>query len=195
MSLIESINKISQVSKEVEEEILNKFKEISFPKKTIVEKQELVCDHLYYVEKGLARLFYIKDDKDITGWFASEGKFITCNDSLFQRKVSHLNLEFLEDSIAYSVHINDLNELLKFPDMERFGLLMVYNSLNELSERLYSTLFQPAEKRYQLMMVHHPTIAQRAPLGYIASYLGITQETLSRIRAQQTTKAKGSFGI
>lgn len=195
MSLIQCINDIVHMPKEIEEEIMHAFQKEEFPKRTVLEKQGSICNKLYFIEKGLARLFYEKEGKDITGWFSTENHFITCNDSFFQKTPSHLSLELLEDSTLYSISYNQLNDLFKYKEMERFGRLLTYNLLSELSERVYSTLFQPAEKRYQLLVVRYPEVALRAPLGDIASYLGISQETLSRIRGMQSSKGKSKLVI
>ncbi len=194
-NLLKYINNLVTLPSNVEGVIANAFQEEKYSKRTLLEKQETVCNKLYFVEKGLARLFYLKEGKDITGWFASEGNFITCNDSFFQKKTSYLNLELLEDSILYSIDYNTLNDLFQYKEMERFGRLLTYYLLSELSERVYSTVFQPAEKRYQLLVVRYPEVALRAPLGDIASYLGISQETLSRIRSQQSFKSKSKQSV
>ncbi|WP_447642506.1 MULTISPECIES: Crp/Fnr family transcriptional regulator [Chitinophagaceae] len=193
--LLKYINNLVALPSNIEAIIADAFKEEKHSKRTLLEKQNTVCSKLYFVEKGLARLFYQKEGKDITGWFASEGNFITCNDSFFQKKTSYLNLELLEDSILYSIDYNALDNLFQYKEMETFGRLLTYYLLSELSERIYSTMFQPAEKRYQLLMVRYPEVALRAPLGDIASYLGISQETLSRIRSQQSHKSKAKQGV
>ena len=193
--LMRHIDSISPLPEALKEEISEVFIEEKFPKGTILQKQNTICDKLYYIEKGLARLFYMKEGKEITGWFSCEGNFISCNDSFFQRVPSHLNLELLEDSTLYSIDYKGLNSLFKYQEMERFGRLLTYKLLSELSERIYSTLFQPAEKRYQLLVVRYPEVALRAPLGDIASYLGISQETLSRIRSQQSFRSKSKQGV
>ena len=193
--LIQHIKSLVDLPSDVEAVIADAFREERHAKRTILERQDTVCGKLYFVEKGLARLYYLKEGKDITGWFASERNFITCNDSFFQKKTSYLNLELLEDSVLYSIDYNSLNDLFEYREMERFGRLITYNLLSELSERIYSTVFQPAEKRYQLLVLRYPEVALRAPLGDIASYLGISQETLSRIRSQQSTKSKHKQGV
>lgn len=193
--LIRYIDNISHLPESIVGEVADAFKEERHPKRTILQKQDTICDKLYFVEKGLARLFYLKEGKEITGWFSSEGSVISCNDSFFQKIPSHLNLELLEDSLLYSIDSNALNNLFRYQEMERFARLLTYNLLSELSERIYSTLFQPAEKRYQLLVVRYPEVALRAPLGDIASYLGISQETLSRIRSQQSIRSKDKKGV
>lgn len=189
--LKKSILEITDMPENILAAISYRFKEEKFKKNEVAEVEGTICKKLYFIEKGVARLFYQRDGKDITGWFSTDGDFITSNDSFFQRKPSHLNLEFLEDALVQTIHIDELEDLFKkYPEMERFGRLLTYQLLTTLSERMYSMLFQPAEKRYQLLMVHYPEVLMRAPLGDIASFLGISQETLSRIRAQKTSPKK-----
>lgn len=171
------------------EDILSKFKEEHFKKKVIVEHNGTVYKKLYFIASGMARLYYNRNGKDITGWFSKEGDFVTANDSFFQKKPSLLNLEFLEDSIAFTITINELEALFdKYHEFERFGRKLMHHILVYLSEKNYVMLFQSAENRYQLLLNHLPEVAQRAPLGDIASYIGISQETLSRIRAHWTNR-------
>lgn len=197
MNIKEKILSVISMKDEVAEELAQSFHREVYTKKTLIEKNNTFCRKLYFVEKGMARLFYEKDGKDISGWFAVEGNFITCNDSFLNRKPTLLNLEILEPSVLYSINEKELLRLFKYPEMEKFARIVTYNILTELSERIYSTLFQPAEKRYQLLLVRMPEVALRAPLGNIASYLGISQETLSRIRSQQLSnlRSKEKFSV
>ncbi len=177
---------------DIMEEVLNKFKEEHFKKRTIVERQGKRCHKLYFITQGMARLYYNRNGKEITGWFSKEGDFITANDSFFQKKTSWLNLEFIENSKVFSITVTDLEELFdRYHEVERFGRKLTYDLLEILSEKMYTLLFQPAEKRYQLLQVHYPEVVARAPLGDIASYLGISQETLSRIRANKNECNQG----
>lgn len=195
-SLINHIQSLSQpLSEENTQKISDAFIVEPHTKHSILQKQSLICDKLYFIEKGLARLYYSKEGRDVTGWFASEGSFITCNDSFMQRKPSYLNLEVLEDSILYSINYENLMKLFKIYEMESFGRSLFYNALSELSERMYTVLFQDAEKRYQLFLTRYPEVAMRAPLGHIASFLGISQETLSRVRGNQLNRSKKNIGV
>jgi CRP-like cAMP-binding protein len=184
-----SLLAFSPIEEEALEDIVSKFKEEHFKKKVVVERSGNTYKKLYFIEKGLARLYYSREGKDITGWFSKEGDFITANDSFFQKKPSLLNLEFIEDSIVYSITVEEIERLFdKYHQFERFGRILTYQLLGDLSEKMYSILFQSAEKRYQLLMTHDPEIVVRAPLGDIATFLGISQETLSRIRGQMAGK-------
>lgn len=194
-TLQEAILEYTAIDESILPDILSRFREERFKKKEIVERSGSTYRKLYYIAEGMAKLYYQRDGKDITGWFSKEGDFITANDSFFQKKPSLLNLEFLEDSLAYTITVQELEDLfMQYHQFERFGRKLTYELLVVLSEKMYSMLFQPAEKRYQLLTVHAPEVAARAPLGDIASYLGISQETLSRIRAQKVTKKKDKAG-
>ena len=188
-TLQEAILEYTAIDESILPDILSRFREERFKKKEIVERSGATYRKLNYIAEGMAKLYYQRDGKDITGWFSKEGDFITANDSFFQKKPSLLNLEFLEDSLVYTITVHELEDLfMQYHQFERFGRKLTYELLVVLSEKMYSMLFQPAEKRYQLLTVHAPEVVARAPLGDIASYLGISQETLSRIRAQKAHK-------
>lgn len=184
-----SLLALCAIDEQALEDILSRFTEEQFKKKVVVERSGNIYKKLYFIEKGLARLYYSRDGKEITGWFSKEGDFITANDSFFQKKPSLLNLEFLEDSIVYTITVEEIEKLFdQYHQFERFGRILTYELLGDLSAKMYSMLFQSAEKRYQLLMTHDPEIVARAPLGDIATFLGISQETLSRIRGQMASK-------
>jgi CRP-like cAMP-binding protein len=91
----------------------------------------------------------------------------------------------LEDCELIQIPYSHLQQLYNdFPETERIGRILTENYYVKLEGRLMSLQFTSAKERYELLMTNNPSIIQRAPLGYIASYLGITQETLSRIRAK-----------
>lgn len=185
-TLREALLKYTNIPEEIMEDVLSKFKEEHFKKRTLAERQGSCCRKLYFISKGIARLYYNRNGKEITGWFSKEGDFITANDSFFQKKPSWLNLEFIEESEVFSITVTELEALFdKYHEMEKFGRKLTYELLEILSEKMYSLLFQPADKRYKLLLTHSPEVVSRAPLGDIASYLGISQETLSRIRANK----------
>ncbi len=143
-----------------------------------------VCHEFHFVAKGLARVFYYKDGKDVTAWFTSEGAIVSAIDSLFTGLPSIYNIELLEDSEVYSLQYNQLEPVFEnFPAVERLGRLMVTHNYLLLDERMKLFAFCTAEERYARLIEQIPNILQRVKLGHIASYLGISQEHLSRIRA------------
>lgn len=168
---------------------LNDFQKImtrqSLAKKEILHKAGATCHHLFLVEKGVARSFYYKEDKDITAHFALENEVITAIDSFIQRTSSRYTIELLEDSDILSISHADLHQLLQEkPQYEKYTRIFLEQIYIELAERIEDLLFHNAKQRYDKLIKKSPKILQRIDLQYIASYLGITQETLSRIRRQ-----------
>ena len=107
-------------------------------------------------------------------------------DSFFQQNPSLYYLETLEDSVLYSITKNEMDILFaKYHKMEQLGRLDSIEMLTKVTNKLNAIQFQTAKQRYEYMLEEFPDISHRVPLGYIASYLGMTQETLSRIRAEK----------
>ncbi|MFD1615621.1 Crp/Fnr family transcriptional regulator [Gelatiniphilus marinus] len=166
------------------QDILAHFKKESVSKNQILVRQGQICNALYFVEHGMGRSYYLNEGgKEITQWFFGVGKFMTSVDSFFQQSPSLYYLEVLEDSVLYRISKSDLDALFyKYPKMEKMGRLASTEMLTRVVNKLNAIQFQTARERYDYMLSEFPDIAYRVPLGHIASYLGMTQETLSRIR-------------
>ena len=155
-----------------------------FPKNTLLHQEGTRCDHVFLLEKGVARTFYYKDGKDITAHIATEGESITAIDSLIQRKRSKYNVEVVEDSTVMLLAYPKMQELLvQKPQHEKFVRFLMEQIYMDLAERIENLLFYTAKERYEMLIAAKPDLLQRINLSHIASYLGISQETLSRIRA------------
>jgi len=144
-----------------------------------------ICRHLYFIEKGLTRTYYIKDGKDVTDWISAEGTFAVSIISFLTHQPDRRGIELLEDSTLYAFSYTDLENLYRqFHDIERLGRLLVCQGTIQMQQRFDDLHFATAQQRYAQLITSNPSLLNRVPLGMIASYLGITQETLSRIRAQ-----------
>ena len=160
-------------------------KTFEFAKNQIVLRQGQVCNYLYFVDQGLLRLFYYRAGKDITDYFATEQSIIGGIDSFFSRLPSKKMIETLEPCRLTAISFNTLEKLYtEYHDLERVGRLLSTAAFLSMQERLYAIQFQKAKERYDELVRNSPSLLQRAPLRHIASYLGITQVTLSRIRGQ-----------
>jgi CRP-like cAMP-binding protein len=147
-----------------------------------------VCDHLYFVEKGLTRTFYDKEERDITDWLSMEGEFACSILSFISRQPDRRGIELIEDSVLWRLAHSDLEELYTLHhDIERLGRLLVQMGLVQVQQRFDDLHFATAAHRYNHLMKTRPGLILRVPLGRIASYLGVTQETLSRIRGRINT--------
>ncbi len=168
-------------------DILSHFTKEHAHKNQLLLKQGDICRKLYFVEVGMGRSYYLKEDgKEITQWFFGEGAFMASADSFFNQSPSYYDVEVLEDSILYSISHEKMNLLLeKYHKMEKFARLLSIEMLTKIVLKLNAIQFQTARERYNYMISEFPDIAHRVALGHIASYLGMTQETLSRVRKQE----------
>jgi CRP-like cAMP-binding protein len=142
-----------------------------------------VCHSLYFLEKGSLRGFYNLDGKEVTYWFAFENNFVTSFFSFITRKPGMENIQLMEDCTLWAITHTRLQELYnKHADMQRLSRIVLERYYVMLEERFVNNHFKEARDRYEHLFTTSPHILQRVPLGYVASYLGITQETLSRIR-------------
>jgi len=145
----------------------------------------LTCRTIYFINRGLARIYYFKDDIDITESFAFENQIIARVESLFSGKPSRKGIQMLEPSEVVAIYATSLFSLYDaFPDIERLFRKIFEAGYVDTVNRIESLQFHSAEERYRDLLETSPDILKRVPLKLIASYLGITPVSLSRIRAQ-----------
>lgn len=172
------------LSPESKEALAGVLQRMELPKGHLLVKPGAVCNYVYLIETGLTRTFYHKDDKDVTDWLSAEGDFACSIISYLTRQPDRRGIELLEDSVLWGLHHDELERLYEqYHDIERLGRLLVSFGLIQVQQRFDDLHFATAAQRYETLMSTHPSLILRVPLGMIASYLGITQETLSRIRA------------
>lgn len=184
-ALFAHINQHSPLSKQTLKDLGAALQKVELRKGEFLIRDGKVCEHVYFLEKGCVRGFYNLDAKEITYWFAFENTFVTSFFSFISRKPCFENIQLIEDCTLWAVTYEDLQELYRqHADMERMGRIMHERYYVMLEERFVRNHFKEAKERYENLMLNSPHILQRVPLGYIASYLGVTQETLSRIRGK-----------
>jgi CRP-like cAMP-binding protein len=154
-----------------------------------------VCKYVAFVEKGLLRSFAVDDKghEHITQ-FAFEGYWIADQYSFLTGEPSEYNIEALEECELLLLSKQAEDEMLeKIPKLERFFRLLLQNNLIATQKRLVGSLSQTAEERYNEFVSACPTtLPHRIPQHMLASYLGVTPETISRIRKQMSLKAQGA---
>ncbi len=181
----EVISQLTPLSVESKAALSKVLQKLELPKGHKLLEQNSICSYVYFIEKGLTRTHYIKDGKDVTDWFSSENMFATSVVSFISRQPDRRGIELLEDSLIWALSQSDLEKCCnKFHDVERFGRLLAYSGITLLQKRHDDLHFATALERYQTLMNTNPTIINRAPMGMIASFLGVTPETFSRIRSQ-----------
>jgi CRP-like cAMP-binding protein len=184
VALENNLHKISTLSPAAMQAFLSKWEERRVPKDQFLLKKDEVNNHLFFIQKGIARIFYHKDKKEITEWIAMDETFFFSIISFFERTPSRLMIQTVEPSFIYGIHHDALMELCdQHHEIERLFRKMLTHSLTLSQIRVDALQFETAKQRYKKLLEETPTIVQRVALSHIASFLGITQETLSRIRA------------
>ncbi len=174
----------SPLSIECQEELMAHSTLKTFKKGEVVAREGQYSKKAYLIIEGCARAYYLKDGKDISDWFTFENQFASAIVSFFSERPSPHYVEFVEDSVAYEFSKDTVDHLsAKYHDFERFISKVVTETMLGLCQRLNSIQFNKAEDRYKHLLTIYPDITNRIPLTHIASYLGITLETLSRIRS------------
>ena len=141
------------------------------------------CKTIYFISKGMARIYYFKDGIDITENFYFENNIIARVESLFTGKPSRKAIQILEDAEVIGINAGSLFRLYdQFPAIERLFRKIFEAAYVETVNRIESLQFHTAEERYKDLLQEAPDILKKIPLKYIASYLGITPVSLSRIR-------------
>ncbi|TAE30003.1 MAG: Crp/Fnr family transcriptional regulator [Cytophagales bacterium] len=162
------------------------FELITFSKNSIVEEENRVPRYLYFIVKGFMRLFYYDDNGDeVTTFIASSNAFITPFLEFIHERKSKENLECITDCDVYKAERISLMELInKNENFKQFSLTIFEQAIATTQLRANDLATLTAELRYKKLLEQQPDIIQNVPVQYIASYLGIKPQSLSRIRRQ-----------
>lgn len=155
-----------------------------FPKKHLLIKADIFCKSAYFIEQGMTRSFWLVNGEEITTSFAYEGSIVFSMDELYYNKVSEEFVETLEDVVAYQIPLTKLRWLFDTNiELANWGRVIHQDEYRRLHRSHKERLTLSAKDRYEEFKQQFPDVCQRVQLGYIASYLGITLSTLSRLRA------------
>lgn len=143
-----------------------------------------VCTGISYIEKGLVRQYYIKNGKEVTEHLGVDHSIFMCIESLFKEEPSHLQVEALEPTLVYILP----KAKLEAAAMRNVNIQMLYRKILEeslIQSQVHADLmrFETAPNKYKRLCEMNPQVVLRAPLTYIANYLQMAPETLSRIRS------------
>lgn len=184
--LFQYFKKFNPLSAAAEQAIVEISSIINIAKNKDLQPIGHTCKTIYFINKGVARIYYYKDGIDITESFAFENNIIARVESLFTGKPSRKAIQVLEDAAIVAINADELFKLYdQFPEVERLFRKIFEAAYVETVNRIEGMQFHPAEERYKALLAQAPNVLMRVPLKYVASYLGITQVSLSRIRAQR----------
>ena len=157
---------------------------MKFNKNEMILKEGEVCRNIYYVDRGLVRQFYSKKGRIVTEHFGADHTIFMCIESLFKEEPTKLQVEALEPTVIYALPKHKLEQVA----LHNVNIQILYRKILEESliiSQVHADLvrFESAQERYKKMCKLNPQVVLRAPLVYIATYLQMTPETLSRVRA------------
>lgn len=184
--LFQYFNEFNKLSKEAESAVEEISSTVVIKKGKDLQPIGHTCKTIYFINKGIARIYYYKEENDITECFAFENNIIARVESLFTGNPSRKAIQILEDAEVVAINSSGLFKLYdSFPEIERLFRKIFEAAYVDTVHRIEGIQFHTAEERYKALLSEAPNILQRVPLKYVASYLGITQVSLSRIRGHR----------
>lgn len=184
---LQFIQQIHPLSQESIEAILPFLTQRSFAKKEFLVRHGNISDELHFIVSGCVREYFEDANADeINTWFGFENAVAISTYSFFAQKPSLTNIQALEDTETVVIKHQDLQKLFnQFHEIERLGRLLAEQYLVQIEEIKIILQTLSAKQRYEYILQHKPEFIKRIPLKYLASFLGIKLETLSRVRGQK----------
>lgn len=185
-SLVSFLKKLQPISSEAETELLGLCELKNYVKNEEIQAIGATCKTIYFMVSGVGRIYYLKDGVEVTEYFAFPNELIIRAESLFTQNPSKKAIQVLEDSQVVAISAEPLFRLFeKHHDLERLFHKLIQQAYVETLKRLENIQFLTAEERYEKLLEEKPELIQKIPLKHVASFLGITQVSLSRIRGQR----------
>lgn len=184
-TIIQSLKAQSGMSDSSIHELLAHCTVLEVPKKQILTSSFQCDKNFYFIEKGITRSYCVIHGKEVTSWFSTEGDIVFSTNSFYGKTAGYENeaVQVLEDSILYAAPIQDLENLYRHNiEIANWSRILHQQAFIQTERRLISRLYKSAEERYIDLLQTQPDLFQRVNLGYIASYIGISQVTLCHLR-------------
>lgn len=184
-NIVQGIKKYYTVSNHSLQQLAANFTEQQLPKHTLLTQSGVKSNHVYFIEQGCARTYFIVNGKEITNWISTEGTLTFSSASLYHQKAGYDNVVLAEDSLVYTLPITTLNNLYTTHiDLANWSRCIHQEVLLQMQNLRMDRLSLSAEERYRKLFAEHPDWFNRINLGHIASYLGMSQQYLSNLRAE-----------
>ena len=172
-----------ELDNETEQAIRDLYIEETYKKDEFIVEPDKICSKVFFIKSGLVRRFFINKGKDVTIWIYCSNQMATSMPSFFLQKPAYEYLQACEDTVTYSLSFQNEQLLLEYPLFAKFQLKLLRAYLSGVDEVNYKFKLMTAKEKYTYLLKYFPEIIQKTKLKYIASFLDVSQETLSRIRA------------
>jgi len=161
----------------------------SFLKGDLLLKAGQICEHIYFIKKGSVRGFIKEGDRDITTWITAENELVTSIYGLSTRRPALENMQAIEDCEMLTLTFTDVENLyLQYPEFNIVTRKLLERYYQDAEGRAFIARLSNAETKYTQFLARYGHLSNRIPLKYIASFLGMTLETLSRVRKRLSSK-------
>lgn len=185
-NIIQGIRRYYPVSDHSIEKLASLLTENHLPNHYLLTRGGIRNNFIYFIEQGCSRTYFLVEGKEITNWFSIEGDITFSSNALYHRMTGFDFVELLEDSTIFSMSIDSLNELYKSDiDIANWSRTIHQEVLLKMQNLRIDRLTLTAKERYDKFRNENPEVINRVNLGYVASYLGMTQQHLSTIRANE----------
>lgn len=166
-------------------ELAHYMREVSLPKHTLIIQAGLKNNFVYFLEQGCARTYFLTGNAEVTNWFSKEGDITFSSGSLYHQMPAVEYVQLLENSLLYQIPIDALNRLYETNiEIANWSRVIHQEILLQMQNLRLDRLSLSAKERYEKFAAENPDLLNRVNLGFVASYLGMTQQHLSSLRAE-----------
>lgn len=181
--LIDVITSFQKLDFETEDAIKKHFIVEKFKKNDFIVQEGKICRKVYFIKSGAVRRFCLEDGIEVTKWIYTDNQFVTSLSSFFEQKPSFENFQTSEETTVYSLSYSNEAILLEYPLFSRFHIKQLQLYLSKINEFHHLFRVMSAQQKYLFLLESFPQIIVKAKLKHIASLIGVSPETLSRIRS------------
>lgn len=180
------LNAISPISPDLSAYLLGALMAREVAKDSYILRAGQICRNIYFIHQGLLRCYYEKDGEQVSAWFMKEGDVIVSRPSFFEQVPSYEYIQALEPCLLLGITYDQLQHIYHtYPEFNIHGRVLLEKYYAGLDRHLYSLKMSTAKERYDNLLQNEIELIQRVPQKFLASYLGMTVETLSRVRSKK----------
>jgi len=183
--LLKFLNGIYPLSEQLKQHLSHVVRERHVPRKSVLLKAGHICRSVSFIYRGLLRCYYNKGDTEICSWFMTEGNVIVSIESFYSQQPSYESIQALEDCTLFTIDFAELQAIYRaFTEFNFIGRVLTEKYHVLWAQQLFALRMQGAAERYKWLLLNYPELILRVPAKYIASYLGIEETTLSKIKSR-----------